>query len=211
MDNLSATAEAFIPENYKGKANDLQDTVEGTDREHALKIFKRACMRLQNVQLWHKLCGPLSASFKLVAEDGSPEDRLVQLHDYFLVNIPGPGMQEGFGYDWVQVEEIKESFDPEGEKELFAMRIAACENPATANEETAHFFQKGASSTFIIERNGNSITASYHGRNEVPNTDVSRITDKIRNTIVAVGAYGGLSELQWLSLIKSFLQEEVGG
>lgn len=35
--------------------------------------------------------------------------------------------------------------------------------------------------------------------------------DKIRNAVVAAGAILGLSEIQWKSLLKGFLQKEIGG
>lgn len=52
------------------------------------------------------------------------------------------------------------------------------------------------------------VSSSYHGRNEVLNTDTKKLRDKIRNTVVGIGALIGISELQWKRLITAFLDEE---
>ncbi|MEO6539174.1 MAG: hypothetical protein ABIT07_01930 [Ferruginibacter sp.] len=209
MDILKLTTDDIIPVNVTGKPTDLQESVVTNDKEEALKTFKRASMRLQNAHLWHKLCGALSAEIIITGSDGKIVNRLAEKDDYFMIDIPGPGMREGDGYDWVKVLNIQEEMNEAGDSEIIYLIVGSCGNPAKAGNETAHFFKEGATSTFIIQRQGNKVTASYHGRNELPNTDVKRLTDKLRNTVVAIGAYGGLSEMQWQALIKSFLEEEV--
>jgi len=62
----------------------------------------------------------------------------------------------------------------------------------------------------LVSRNNNEVTASYYGRNETPNTDTGNIGTNVRNALVAFGAFAGLSELQWNSLIKAFLEPEIG-
>ena len=209
MESQTSAIDSFVPENIKGKATDLTAKFQSPDREQALKCFKRAHKRLLNVELWHKLCGPLSAEFVLAGKDGGHQQRLAEKGDYFMIDIPGPGTFEGEGYDWVQVLDIADYSNENGEYEAVALKAGACGNPGNQNDETAHFFKEGATSTFIIRRDGNTVTVSYAGRNEVPNTDVERITDKLRNSAVAIGAFGGLSEIQWQALIESFLREEV--
>ena len=73
--------------------------------------------------------------------------------------------------------------------------------------EIAHFFEEGATSTFILQLQNNTVFASYYGRNEVPNTDVERLTDKVRNALVGMAAYVGISEIHWKALLKGFLKE----
>jgi hypothetical protein len=57
----------------------------------------------------------------------------------------------------------------------------------------------------MIIRKGNTIRASYHGRNEKPNLDNPALGDKIRNAVVAIGAMAGISELQWKAFLKGLL------
>ena len=91
------------------------------------------------------------------------------------------------------------------------MKVRPCGDPRSAVTNTAHFFGEDASSTFLIERNGDKVTAFYHGRNEVPNTSTPKWGDNVRNALVASGAIVGLSEAQWSALCKGFLAEEIGG
>ena len=200
----------IVPENETGKGLDLEESVTENSTEEAVTTFKRACKRLLNPPVWHELAGTASASFKILTENNADPHRLACVDDYLAIDIPGPGTSAGEGYDWVQVENISENVEP-GADESMAVTLKASANPNKPGEGTAHFFKEGATSTFIIKRNGNTIKASYHGRNETPNIQEKGLGDKIRNTIVAAGALAGISELQWRALIKGFLQKEIGG
>ena len=116
----------------------------------------------------------------------------------------------GQGFDWVKLEAMMENTLPDAEYSL-GIRLRACANPLHKEMGTAHFFNGDATSTLIVKRNGNTVTVSYHGRNELPNTKDVNTTDKIRNAVVAAGAIAGLSEIQWKALVKGFLQKEIGG
>jgi hypothetical protein len=200
----------IIPANNVGKALDLEHYVREESIEEAINTFKRACKRLLNPPVWHELSGVLSASFQLQPSNGDSRNRLAQINDYLLIDIPGPGPSAGNGYDWVKVENIAENADPAAEQS-FGMTLKATPNPDKPEQGIAHFFGEGATSTFIIKRNSNTVTASYHGRNELPNTKKASFPDKIRNSIIAAGALAGISELQWMALIKGLLQKEIGG
>ncbi|MBI3883665.1 MAG: hypothetical protein HY305_05500, partial [Sphingobacteriales bacterium] len=157
----------LIPENKIGKAVDIEHVITKDDREKAIDTFKRATKRLLNVPVWHKLCGIASAEFTLIGNDGEEKHRLAQVYDYFKIAVTGPGSVAGGGYDWVQVESISDESNADAEEEQFAMTVRACKNPQQEEGVTAHFFTSDATSTFIINRNGNTITASYYGRNEI--------------------------------------------
>lgn len=200
----------LIPEQEAGKQNDLYYRREEQDREHAVKCFIRAYKRMLNPRVWHKLCGALSAEFMLVDGTDDPH-RLAMEGDHYRIDITGPGPRAGDGYDWVMVEAVEVHADPDAEQESAAMRLRPCKNPKGDTQDTAHFFTDDATSTFIISRMGNAVTASYHGRNEQPNTDTNSTLDNLRNGAVASGAMAALSEAQWQTLITEFLQPEIGG
>lgn len=199
-----------MPENKVGKALDLEESVTENSAEEATTTFRRACKRLLNPPIWHELAGAASASFKIVTENNVDPHRLACIHDYLAIDIPGPGSSAGDGYDWVQVENIAENAEP-GADESLGISLKASSNPGKPQEGTAHFFNDSATSSFIIKRAGNTITASYHGRNETPNTKEPGLGDKIRNTLIAASAMAGIAEWQWKALIKGFLQKEIGG
>jgi hypothetical protein len=200
----------IIPGQEAGKQNDLYYRREEEDREHAVKCFTRAYKRMLNPRVWHKLCGALSAEFKLVDGTDDPH-RLAMEGDHYRIDITGPGPRAGDGYDWVMVEAVEVHADPDAEQESAAMRLRTCKNPKGNTQDTAHFFTDAATSTFIISRMGNAVTASYHGRNEQPNTETQNSIDNLRNGAVASGAMAALSEAQWQTLITEFLQPEIGG
>ncbi|MDQ6902604.1 MAG: hypothetical protein M3139_06280 [Bacteroidota bacterium] len=162
-----------------------------------------------NVTIWHKLIGFANAEFALRDTAGKRSYRLAEDGDYLQIDIPGPGPSSGGGYDWVLVESIVDNRNPEGEEEQYGMRLRSAKNPNKTGDEVEHFFTSEATSTFIISRHHNTVTCTYHGRNEVINIDTEKIEDKKRNLIVGSGAMAGISDLQWSALTKSFLEREV--
>ena len=193
---------SIIPENKIGKAVDIEHSVIA-DASEAKNVYKIARERLLNPQKWQQLSGAASAAFEIISNSVISQKE-VQKNDYLKIDIPGPGAAEGDGYDWVKVEAIEEDNIPEADNSI-ALKLRASPNPNSDKTSTAHFFKEDATSTFIIKLNGNTITASYYGRNEVPNVQDVSLVDKVRNALVAVGAAIGFSEIQWNSLVKGFL------
>jgi hypothetical protein len=195
----------LIPDNERGKKTSLHHTVTADDLQTALKIFNCACERLLNPNDWQELCGKLVAGFEIVRIDIRELDHQLREGDYIRINIPGPGPDAGEGYDWVKCALIEKESPASKSYSQLGIKLVACSNPETTDPDTAHFFEKGASSTFIIRQEANNVTAAYYGRNETINNHTKTIKDNIRNTVVAMGAMAGMSELQWDTLLKCFL------
>ncbi|MEO7800737.1 MAG: hypothetical protein ABIR81_01990 [Ginsengibacter sp.] len=203
--------ENLVPENIVGKATDLEHSVNLPDAEQAMDTFKRAYKRLLNVPVWHELCGAASAEFYLTDASGKEVHRLAEPDDHFKIDITGPGSKIGDGFDWAKVEKITDNASPQSTEESFGLRVAAAKNPLTASGDTAHFFKNNATSTFIIKRVNNTVSAEYHGRNELPNTATDSTVDNVRNTFVAGVALAATSKMQWNALLKGLLEAEIGG
>lgn len=203
---LDMIVNALVPANVNGKQNDLGTTIVLNGDEQARDRYSKACTRMFSPALWHSLAGALSASFAACSSAGEPVDRKLMMNDLVRIDIPGPGTTAGHGYDWVKVDIIQDGTTEDGQEELCGMRLRPTTSPGE-NSETAHFFQSSASSTFILRRSGSIVTASYHGRNEVPNTHMENTLDNVRNAIITSGALAGLSEAQWMALIKGFIAE----
>lgn len=195
---------ALIPEDRKGKSVDLEQSSTCQTITQARQLYNKACERLQHPYTWHELTGTPGAGFSVVDRVSRKIKNAIEVKDYIQVDIPAPGPAAGDGHDWVQVDTIKKDFDP-GADESYGFTLKVAPNPDKPAEGIAHFFDKEASSTFIVKRKGMIVTASYHGRNETPNTHNPRLKDNIRNTIVALGAMAGISELQWNALLKGLL------
>ena len=200
MNNLNTAL--LVPDNTIGKAVDINHTIK-LNKEEAKSTYNLARARLMNPDCWRNLAGVGTAEFELIS--ANEDFKQVQENDYLRINIPGPGSIVGDGYDWVKVEKIEENNFSETDRSI-GLKLRASSNPNNDTTDTAHFFKKEATSTFIIKQEDNVVTASYYGRNEVPNVENVSMLDKVRNTVVATGAAIGLSELQWNALIKGFLQ-----
>jgi hypothetical protein len=199
--------QTLVPENKEGKAVDIEQTITEESLQEAITMFRLAYSRLIYPAIWKNLAGAGTASFSIWRAGSHEVQRHVQVNDYLRIDIPGPGPSAGDGYDWVRVETLQENIIPHTD-ESFVMRLRACANPENPDSGTAHFFSEEATSTFILKRVGMTVTFSYHGRNEKPNTSEVETVDKIRNKLVATGAVAGLSEVQWTALLKGILQKE---
>jgi hypothetical protein len=190
----------IIPVQKEGSQSDNEHTVVCRSREEAVNLFTAARKRLLDVNKWESYCnGLISADFTLCDAKGNPVKRLAQEDDYFKIDIPGPGPVEGDGYDWVQIENVVAARQPHADMELISIRVRPAPSPQNTSSSVAHFFSDMATSTFLIQRNGEKVTAAIHGRNEKANTDTS-LADKVRNNMVAGAAIARFSDIQWKQL-----------
>lgn len=195
----------IIPKQQKGIATDIKESITLSGSEEAIQFYEVAVNRLKDVNHWHLVTQHLETKFTLRDKNGIEVKRQVTLGDYFQINIPFPGLDSGKGYDWVQVQELKEENNQQQDEQIFSMLVKPASPPF--DTETAHFFDDKASSTFSVLRKGTKITALVHGRNETPNTFVHSLAGKIRNILVALGSFLGFSYFQWKSLVKGLLAD----
>jgi len=195
-----------IPKQLQGESSDIEDHVDTSTKRQAHSTFVDAAHRLLNINSWGDISGPLSASFHLTDEHGDEIQRVAQPGDFIRIDLPGPGTATGKGYDWVRIESIDDKSNPAGDRESFVMRVRPAPSPVNDENDVAHFFDDAATSTFMIERNDLRVTASVHGRNEMPNKEVERLTDKVRNSVVANVATAGMSARQWSMLTQGILK-----
>ncbi len=113
--------------------------------------------------------------------------------DYIRIGLPAPGPAEGDGYDWVKIEKIESVSDVDRDVESLAMKLRPSDSPYDEKTTVAHFYSDEATNSLIIKRIGKNVTASFHGRNEIPNVNqTDGLLDKARNLIVAVSAMAGM-------------------
>lgn len=198
----------IIPENESGLQSNTESSKTFHDSRQAKEFYQIVKKRLLNVNGWQDLAGPATAKFQLTDEKGKDVDRIVKENDHFKIDIPGPGPLTGEGYDWVKIEAIETR---EGENEEFtAIKVRPATSPLNTKKDIAHFFNEEATSSFVVKREKNKVTAGVYGRNEKPNTGSETITDKVRNTAVATGAMSGFSKIQWKSLVNGILKSAEG-
>ena len=193
-----------IPPQEEGKQVDIVETIKASNNEEAKLVFRNARQRLFDVSNWSQISEGISASFLLTDQQGKEKQGMPAKGDYFRIDIPGPGASAGEGYDWVGVEMIDDNSAPDNKTEWAIIKVRPSENPAT-QEGVAHFFDEEATSSFIVKREDDLITAEVHGRNEKPNTSAENLPDKIRNAVVGIGAVTGFAKIQWQKLVKGLL------
>ena len=198
----------MIPPQHVGKKLDTENEVNAPSEEEAKRLFQLAATRLLNVNQWDKVCGPLSSVFKLTDGQGTVKEGDPTQGDYFRIDVPGPGSSTGEGYDWVRVEAIDDQRNPEANSESLTVRVRPASNPRNDNNDTAHFLADEATSSFRIARDGKTVRAEVHGRNEVSNTKAEKPIDKVRNAVVGTGAVAGMSNPQWKSLVTGLLEQK---
>ena len=195
-----------VPQQETGDSSDTDASVTFAAAAEANTFYDVVKQRLLQVNNWQHWAGAATAQFQLTDAQGNDVNRPVQQGDYFKIDIPGPGPVTGDGYDWVQVERITETGN-ETIQEL-AIQVRPASNPNNNRSDVAHFFSDEASSCFIVKREGNTVTAAVHGRNEKPNTHTETLVDKARNAAVATGAIAAFSKLQWKSLVNGLVRKE---
>jgi len=195
------SAKEVVPEHNEGIQTNTESSIELSTEQEAQQFFNEVKQRLLNINNWHHYAGSGSAHFLLTDDKGNAVHRPPQQGDHFKIDVPGPGTITGEGHDWVQIEAIEE------DKESIGIRVRPATNPTNERRDVAHFFSEDATSSFIIKREGNKITAGVYGRNEKPNTNTETLKDKIRNAAMATGAISGFSKLQWKSLVNGLIEK----
>ncbi len=195
----------LIPEELRGKNTQLSSTADCASEGEAAELFERAKDRLLRPSQWQALTGSPGAAFMLFDEKITESAGPAKVGDYIRIDVPGPGSRKGDGYDWVKVLMIHEHRG-DNNTAYVGMKVTPSDNPTVASDKAAHFLEAGSTSTFLVRVDNASVTASYFGRNEKINAKADGIADKIRNTVVGLAAFAGLSELQWKALINGFIK-----
>jgi hypothetical protein len=201
-----AKANDNIPPQIQGQQTDILHVVSTPTRQEAHHLFLLAKSKLKDISQWHHYSGPLSSRFVITDTQGNEVYKLAEIGDLFSIDIPGPGPLAGDGFEWVRIEAMEESINEEAESEYITMTVRPVTNPKHPDKAIAHFFSHTATSTFIVERYQNQVSAAVHGRNETPNNKETGLFDTVRNTIIALSAREGMSLPQWKSLMKGLLE-----
>ena len=194
-----------IPPQREGVQADIIEMEIASDPQEAKLLFLKARERLFDIAHWGDISEGLSASFLLTDASGIRKEDFPEPGDHIRINIPGPGSEAGKGYDWVRVELVEDKRSGATDEEWSVMKVRPSEDP-TNREGVAHFLENQATSSFVIRRKDNTVSAEVHGRNEKPNTSAKKITDKIRNALVGTAAAAGVGKIQWQKLAKGLLK-----
>ena len=195
----------IIPEQFKGQELEAESSQSLNDETAAQTLYAAAKKKLLSVNNWHKVAGAITAQFQIIDQKGNEVNREVEKGDYLRIDIPGPGNKEGDGYDWVLVEELKEI--NKASLQSVGFRVRPNENPFSKKNETAHFYSKETTSTFIVTRENATVFSWIVDRNLLPNTESGSVVDKVRDVVVGAGGIAGFSKLQWQGLADGLIEQ----
>lgn len=195
--------ERAIPKHQKGTQKHFTTIRKFISADHAQLCYDHAISRLLNINHWNTISPAGEDTFRIMSAQLKQQRRKARLGDYVRIAMPAPANADGEGYDWVQVVTLK--FSSGKRKEQCLLTLQPCAMPGHTN--TAHFFSHAATSTFLLTRNGQTVSAEYYGHNEQPNTDTSGIKTTVRNVAVAAGAMLGISDTLWKPLIEGLLMD----
>ena len=185
----------LVPLHQDGSRKDLEHNIVADSIDDAEYWFVDAKDRLLDMNSWNKYSPAISAEFRLTDKHGLGVGRHARKGDLIRMDITGPGTTRLSEFDWVCIEAIEYDDYPDLSMETFAIRVRTAQNPL--NNKDGHNGSNNdndATFTFVIERRGAKLFASYHGRGG---------SGQIANT--ATSPWIGLPDMEWLSLIKGLL------
>jgi hypothetical protein len=148
------------------------------------------------VESWSAISA-LSSTFTLHDAGGNrKKGQPVQLGDYICIKLPGPLPENWVQVTNVQINELEVQFT-----------VSPSQSPRKEEppQEVKHFFTSEASSTFKVTQQGNTITASEIGKDEVVNNQGEQAGDRpVVNTLIAAGGWAVFQKIQW-QLVTDYL------
>ncbi len=165
----------------------------------AQQAFDEAVDRLFHIDAWSDL-STFTADFALHDPQGVPKpDGTPAVGDYILIQLPGPLPE-----NWVRVVNRVQ------QENWAAFVVRPSHNPQPANPQTIeHFFDGRASSTFLVERTGTTLTASEIGLDESINNQGVQAGDRAAvNVLIAETGWLFYQQFQWKTLTDYLVGDE---
>ncbi|WP_421826220.1 hypothetical protein [Larkinella sp.] len=166
------------------------------DQETAQPAFARAREKVFDVNRWSDVSS-LTAKFVLHDAAGRPKPSgWPTVGDFICLELPGPTPE-----NWVKVIEVID----EERKAGFAAR--PCADPNENENRTEHFFTAESTSTFRVERVGNTLSACQFGENERINNQHPEAGGRaVVNTVIATTGWLFYQKIQWKTLMDYLLE-----
>ncbi|TCD08338.1 hypothetical protein EZ449_13130 [Pedobacter frigidisoli] len=196
--------EDLIPSQQIGKQTDAEQEKLFSSPKAAGEAYHLAMVKLLDVNAWHKISGIDTTYFELFDRNGNSHHHTAKESDYIRIDVSGAVASEGKCY-WVCIEHMECYSQHETDVEFTLFVARPCKVPGEIGGSVAHFFTNRATSTFMVFRRGNVLTAGIYGRNEVANTVPDGMLDKSRNVVYKNGSADGMSFAQWQLVLAGIL------
>jgi len=195
----------LIPSQKVGQQSNAIKEKKFSSILEAKQFFVRASARLLEINHWQSISATEASHFQLFDDRGSEIERIAAEGDFIRIDILGTGALQGHGYDWVRIESMEYYSNEETDIDFTIFVARPSRVPGQKGGSIANFFSPCATSTFLVFRQGNILTAEVHGRNEVRNLQPDDIFGEARNLMINVGSEVGMSFIRWNLLVSGVL------
>lgn len=195
-----------VPGQHRGDSVTAEGSRTFDDVTAAKAFYSEVQAKLLDVNHWQDQAGEALARFIMTDAAGNPAAGGARQGLLIKIDIPGPGSKSGGGYDWVKIEEIKNTDTPDVQST--ALRVRPIAAPGSQADEPTHFYDQESTSTFTITREHTSVTVAIYDRNINPNTEADSLVDKVRNAITGLFGEKVFSKIQWQELVDGLLKGE---
>ncbi len=190
----------LIPEHLKGLQKDLAYTVTLESGEDADDWFVESMDRLLKINDWNKLSTSISLLFSLTDHHGKNVSRRAHRGDYIKITPKGNTHNEAH---WIHVEAIEYDDYPDTDRETIAIHLQPSIGPFQKNGHSNNLNDIESSGTFVIERQAKRLSASYHSRNDISDTNA---TDNNHEILASIISWFSVTDPQWEDLLKDTLE-----
>lgn len=195
-----------IPMQEIGVESKAISTIVFDNIELANSHFEIVKKRFLDINSWELFAGKDKAEFSLRDEQGQLLLDHPKVGNYISIKVPLLPNNNEDHLDWVKIEVYEEG--QEENNEFVYIRVRPTSNPTKSSDDITHFLASTATSNFFIRREGNKISAEVYARNEISNLKNKSFSQKMRNTIVAIGGMLIGSKLQWNGLTEGLIKDE---
>lgn len=201
-DTNKTSGELLVPTNTEGKALDIQKQLKLQSVLKAKKLYGKAHHLLLKPVQWASVINmPGTIHFLMKKNASSKNEGVLELNDWVGMDLGGEGHSKNDRITWMRVDQLMENFD-NAYDETLAIRMRPVPDPEGKSISTENPFQSSATSTFILKRSGQTVTVSYHGRNEMPHLSGMKFKNKLRNAVTSFLFMAGYSRMLWSSFLK---------
>jgi hypothetical protein len=190
-----------VPSQRVGGFHDTESQKFYDNSSDACIAFNALKDRFFAIYCWKNFCNNTLADFHLYDAQGHMVTRMAQIGDFVKIEILASHVI-GIKYYWVKIKEIIHEQDFKTERYLIT--FVPSSDPSVKIKRVIHFYSGNSSSTFMIARDSQVLTAGVYGRNEAPNLKTDPI-NCIINIVISFGAMTGLSKVQWKNFTESIL------
>lgn len=177
----------LVPQNTEGVATDITHSMPAETTEDAEDLFVDAKDRLLDVNNWAKYGNLSRVHFRLADHNGHPVSRHMRRTDHIVIHIDGS--DNAADVDWFTIDALEYDDYPDQNAETFAIRLSPTQQTGTGASTAGNAGTD--TSTIVVERQGVSLIATYHGRNNI--TDESDV-------------WHGLEVNEWQQLMNGLLE-----